>query len=244
MKADVTLVGEAPPATARAFAPGVLLSVLLLCGYGALGLTVNFPRATGGIFSDEATYYMMAHSLVEDGDLTYRREDLVRVWREFPTGPSGLFLKRGEDILDAGLMLRPPFFWTRTQPDPDPTRLFYGKSFIYSLFAAPFVLVFGTNGFLVFHALLLALVAWCGFLFLHARMRATVAALLTGGFIMASVVPVYYVWITPELFNFSLALLAYFCWLYKEVARPQHRTSGTRWLRPSTGRWTRWRYRA
>ena len=37
---------------------------------------------------------------------------------------------------------------------------------------------------------------------------------------MASVVPVYFVWLMPEVFNFSLAFLAYFCWLYKEVARP------------------------
>jgi hypothetical protein len=230
MKADVSVVREAPPTTTRTFAPGMLLAALLLCVYGALALTVDFPRVTGGIFSDEATYYMMGHSLVEDGDLTYRREDLVRVWREFPTGPSGLFLKRGEDILDAGLMRRPPFFWTRTQPDPDPARLFYGKSYIYPLVAAPFVWAFGTNGFLLFHAVLLAIVAWCGYLFLHARMPGAVAAMLTGGFIIASVVPVYFVWITPELFNFSLALLAYFCWLYKEVAPPEHVTRTTRWL--------------
>ncbi len=35
---------------------------------------------------------------------------------------------------------------------------------------------------------------------------------------MASVAPAYFVWITPELFNFSLVMLGYFCWLYKEVA--------------------------
>ena len=43
---------------------------------------------------------------------------------------------------------------------------------------------------------------------------------------MASVVPVYFVWITPELFNFSLGLLAYFCWLYKEVATPEQAPCG------------------
>ncbi|MEP6918146.1 MAG: hypothetical protein ABJC89_21035, partial [Acidobacteriota bacterium] len=166
----------------------------------------------------------------EDGDLAYRREDLVRVWREFPGGPSGLFLKKGRDILEAGAMLRPPFFWTRTQPDPDASRLFYGKSFIYPLFAAPFVRLFGTNGFLVLHAVLLALVLWCSYLFLHARMRPVVAAALAGALIMASVVPVYFVWITPELFNFSLGVLAYFCWLYKEVESPARAPRGTRWL--------------
>lgn len=221
-------VVEAPPS--RATAPGLLLAAVILALYGGLALTVDFPRAAFGLHSDEATYYMMGHSLAEDGDITYRREDLVRVWREFPGGPSGLFLKRGRDILDGGLMLRPPFFWTRTQPDPDGSRLFFGKSFIYPLCAAPFVAAFGTNGFLVLHALLLTLAAWCSFLFLHARMRAEIAALLAGAFLMVTVVPVYFVWIAPELFNFSLGLLAYFCWLYKEVAPPSHVGRRARWL--------------
>lgn len=210
--------------------PGLFLVVALLSVYGGLALTVDFPRAGLGIQSDEATYYMMGHSLAEDGDLTYRREDLMRVWREFPSGPAGLFLKRGRDVLEAGLMRRPPFVWVRTQADGDQSRLFYGKAFIYPMAAAPFILAFGTNGFLVLHALLLGLVGWCSYLFLHARMRATLAAAVAGAFIMASVVPVYFVWIMPELFNFALGLLAYFCWLYKEVAPPSHVRRGTRWL--------------
>jgi hypothetical protein len=222
-------------APAPAFGAGLLLAAMLLCVYGGIALTVDFPRTAMGIQSDEATYYMMGHSLASDGDLTYRREDLVRVWREFPAGPAGVFLKKGRDILDAGFMRRPPFIWVRTQPDPDPTRLFFGKSFVYPVCAAPFVRLFGTNGFLLFHAVLLSLVALCAYLFLHATMRAAVAALLAGGFLLMSVVPVYFVWITPELFNFSLVVFAYFCWLYKEVAPASHVTRLTRWLmRPSS----------
>ena len=59
-------------------------------------------------------------------------------------------------------------------------------------------------------------------------MRAAVAAVLAGAFVMASVVPVYFVWITPELFNFSLGLLAYFCWLYKEVGAARARAARAR----------------
>jgi hypothetical protein len=224
----------APAATADpappSYRPGLVIAGLVICVYGGLALAVDFPRAALGIQSDEATYYMMGHSLAEDGDLTYRREDLARVWKEFPSGPTGLFLKKGRDILEGGLMLRPPFVWTRTQPDPDQSRLFYGKSFIYPLAAAPLVKVFGTNGFLVLHAVLLALVVWCGYLFLHARMPAMPATLLAGAFVMATVVPVYFVWITPELFNFSLGVLAYFCWLYKEVAPPAHVPRRLQWL--------------
>ena len=218
------------PADPPSYAPGAWLALAILCLYGGLALTIDFPRTAMGIHSDEATYYMMGHSLAHDGDVTYRREDLVRVWREFPGGPAGLFLKRGKDVIDSGLMLRPPFVWTRVQPDPDRSRLFYGKSFIYPLAAAPFVRVFGTNGFLVFHAALLALVVWCGYLFLHASMRPAVAASLAGAFVLASVVPVYVVWIAPELFNFSLGVVAYFCWLYKEVAPPSRVGRRWRWL--------------
>jgi hypothetical protein len=210
--------------------PGVVLAAVLLCVYGGLALSVDFPRAAIGIQSDEATYYMMGHSLAEDGDLTYRREDLVRVWREFPSGPTGVFLKKGRDIVRAGLMLRPPFLWTTTRPDTDPTRYFYGKSFAYPLFAAPFVRLFGTNGFLVLNALLMAAAAFCGYVFLAARMPPPIAALLAGAFVMVSVVPVYYVWIAPELFNFTLGVLAYFCWLYKEVAVPESVSRRARWL--------------
>jgi hypothetical protein len=196
--------------------PGLIAAAVLLCVYGALALTVDFPRAALGFKSDEATYYMMAYSLTEDGDLTYTKADLARVWREFPSGPVGVFLKKGRTLAGA--------------PDPNPNRLYYGKSFIYPLFAAPFVKIFGTNGFLVLHALLLSLVVLCGYLFLHARSGALVSAILAAGFVMASVVPVYFVWLMPEVFNFSLVFLAYFCWLYKEVARPEVSPRGTGWL--------------
>jgi hypothetical protein len=190
--------------------PGLIAAAVFLCVYGTLALTVDFPRAALGFKSDEATYYMMAYSLAEDGDLTYTKDDLVRVWREFPTGPAGAFLQKGKTLGGA--------------VDPNPNRLYYGKSFIYPLFAAPFVKVFGTNGFLVLHAVLLSFVILCGYLFLHARSGPLVSA------VMASVVPVYFVWLMPEVFNFSLVFLAYFCWLYKEVARPEQAPLRMGWL--------------
>src|SRR5262245_237164 len=105
--------------------PGLLLALATLAIYGGLALSGGFPDASMGFKGDEATYYMMGHSLAADGDLTYRRTDLMRVWREFPGGPSGVFLKKGRRVTGGGLMLRPPFFWTSTVPDTDPSRLFY-----------------------------------------------------------------------------------------------------------------------
>jgi hypothetical protein len=196
--------------------PAAILAGIFLCLYGALAVTVNFPKAAYGFKSDEATYYMMGLSLVHDGDLEYRKEDLVRVWREFPAGPAGVFLKKGRTV--------------RGGADPDRTRYYYGKSFIYPLFAAPFILLFGTNGFLVLNAIMISLALLCGCLFLRARSGPWPSAILAGAFVMASVVPVYFVQIMPEVFNFSLAMLAYFCWLYKEVAPAERPLRWTQWL--------------
>ena len=214
--------------------PGLIAAALVLCLYGGIALSVDFPRAAFGIQSDEATYYMMGHSLAQDGDLAYRREDLARVWREFPSGPSGVFLKKGTD-LDLQASGDAPFVSIERRPDPDTARLFYGKSYIYPLMAAPFVWLFGTGGFLLFHAVLLAMVTLAAYLFLNARSSPAVSLLLACGFLMASVAPTYFVWITPELFNFSLVVLGYFCWLYKEVAQPAASPRGAGWLfRPAS----------
>jgi len=137
--------------------PGLALAAIVLCVYGTFALAVDVPSATYAFKSDEATYYMMGWSLVRDHDLTYRKEDLVRVWREFPAGPAGVFLKRG--------------FKIDGTPDPARGRYYYGKSFIYPLFAAPLIALFGTNGFLLLNALCLSVVAFCGYLFLQARSR-------------------------------------------------------------------------
>jgi len=215
--------------------PGLAAAAIVLAIYGGLALTVDFPSAALGIQSDEATYYMMGHSLAEDGDLVYRREDLARVWREFPSGPSGVFLKKGRTVTGASLTWRPPFVVFSGGPDPDAGRLYFGKSFVYPLVAAPFVWALGTNGFLVLHALLLALAVFASYLYLHARMPAATSVLIATAFVMATVVPVYFVWITPELFNFSMILLAYACWLFKEVVDRDRVPRGFAW---SLAPWT------
>lgn len=172
------------------------------------------PTAVPGFQSDEATYYLMGQSLARDFDLEYRHEDIARARAEFPEGPSGAFLKRGTTI--------------DGQPDPVQDRLFFGKSFAFPLFAAPFVAVSGTNGFYLFNAALLALAFLCAYMFLSARSPVAASVILAGAFVFPTVVPVYWSWIAPELFNCVLGLAAYFCWLYKFVAPP------------ASSRWTAW----
>jgi hypothetical protein len=229
-------LADAPRAATSRMLPGWLAALVVCSLYGGLALSVDFPKTAGDIQSDEATYYLMAYSLAADHDLAYREADLQRAFREFPNGPSGVFLKKGRTVTSVRPSIRPPFFDVRGYPDRDEHRLFYGKAFIYPAVAAPFVWLMGTNGFLVLHTLLLGLVTLAGYAFLSARMKPAVALLLSTAFVFATAVPVYFVWITPELFNFAIVFLAFFCFFYKEVApAPAADSPGvgvaTRWLR-------------
>ena len=197
--------------------PGVLATAGVFAVLFGLAVSLDYPRAARGFKGDEATYYSLTHSIARDFDFTFQRQDLVRVWEEFP-GPEGIFLKRGSRIAFARTSGFPFIHMVRTE-DPARYRLYYAKSYIYPLFAAPFVRVFGTNGFLVFHALLLALSFAVATRFLEALGAKTVmAASFAAVFIFASVVPIYFFWLMPEVFNFSIVFCAYFLWTYKLIA--------------------------
>jgi hypothetical protein len=219
-------VNRRGPARHRA---GWLGALAIMLVYGGLALLVDVPARAGDIWSDEATYWLMGHSLVADGDLEYRREDLDRAFAEFPAGPSGIFLKRGVDVTGVSLVAEAPYV-VFGPPDPDPDRLYFGKAFIHPLAAAPFVAVFGTNGFLLLNALLLAAAFLAAYLFLSARAPVAPSLVMASAFVFATIVPVYFVWVQPELFNFTVGLLAYFFWLYKYVA-PTAGSPRTAWLR-------------
>lgn len=175
-------------------------------------LSVDFVKTNGNaFFGDAATYYTLGHSLATDLDFEFQRDDLARVWKEYPSGPEGLFLKRGAD-----------------------GRLFYAKAYIYPLVAAPFVRVFGTNGFLVLHAVLMTLCFLCAYSFLAARSHPVSAVIFAFAFLFVSLVPIYMVQLAPDFFIFAIVLVGYYFWCYKEVTGPisedQLTSWRTRWL--------------
>jgi hypothetical protein len=169
---------------------------------------------------------MMALSAAYDRDLSFEQHDLERFWGLYRNPPEGLFLKRGKQ-LRIRLRGSPPYVRFAKLPDTRADRLYFGKALIYPVAVAPFVRAVGMNGFLVFHVLLLFGVCVCGYRFLAARSRPGPALAFTLAFVAATVVPVYGVFLTPEIFNFALVFFAYFLWLYKEVAPPR----GTAFLR-------------
>jgi hypothetical protein len=206
----------APDTRSAAWRTGLVATSAVGVVLLAWALTVDVPRSSRGFFSDAATYYSLGHSLAEDRDFEYRREDLVRVWHEYPSGPEGIFLKRGRTV-EVGLQRSFPFVRWTSGEDPDPDRLYYGKAYIYPLAAAPFVALFGTNGFMVLHALLMTLVFACAYAFLAARGTPMAAVVFAMAYVFVSAAPVYFVWIMPEIFNLALVTFAFFCWTYKEV---------------------------
>ena len=220
-----------------AWRPGAVGAAALGIVLLALAASVDLPRNGQGVAAfkgDEATYYSLTHSLARDFDFTFERQDLIRVWEEFPGGPDGIFLKRGKTV-QIRRSVHFPYVRRVKQDDPVRTRLYYSKSFIYPLVASPLVRVFGTKGFFVLHALLLTLDFFVVYLFVAARGSSSRASLAYATvFLAASIVPLYFVWITPELFNFSLALYALFLWSYKEAAVARAAAPGDHFLRSRT----------
>lgn len=200
-----------------------MAAVLLIVSLAA-AISVDVVKTGGGIKGDEATYVSMALSIAFDHDLTYQRRDLERFFGLYRWGPDGVFLKRGKQWhvrVDGSW----PFLHASRTPDSNADRLYFGKALLYAVAAAPFARVLGLNGLLVFNVLLLFGVCVCGYCFLAARARPGPALAFTLAFVGATVVPVYGVFLTSDLFNFALVFFAYFLWLYKEVTRPAGESS-------------------
>jgi hypothetical protein len=204
-----------------------VLAFVLFVILASIALTVDVPRTEpgiqGDIKGDEATYVAAALSLAFDGDLAFQQQDLERFEGLYHRGPEGIFLKRGKR-LQIQTSSAFPFVRVAQIDDGRTDRLYFAKALVYSIAVAPFVRFFGMNGFLLFHVVLLAAAALCGYLFLAAQMNSLAAVLFTSAFLGASALPVYAAFLTPELFNFALVVVAYFFWLHKEVAgRPSGR---------------------
>jgi hypothetical protein len=162
-----------------------------------------------GFWGDGATYYTMAHSLAEDGDLRYEARDVFRVRREFPSGPQGLFLKRASGGLrgdGAG-----GFPWVRRVTDDD-KRIYFAKAFTYPVAAAPLVALMGTRGLLVTNALALGFTLVLAYLELRTRASPAWSLAAALSLVLATVAPLYLVWPTPELFTLALVAAGLFAW--------------------------------
>lgn len=184
--------------------------LVLVAGLAAAALRTDLAGESGGRFwGDGATYYTMAWSLAEDGDLRYEARDPVRVRREFAGGAQGIFLKRSF----GGLAFDPAagFPWLRRIEDAD-KRIYFAKPFTYAVIAAPLVKLFGTRGLLLTNALGLGVALLLSFVELRRRAAPGTAAAAAAVLILATVAPAYLFWTTPEALSVGMAALGLALW--------------------------------
>jgi hypothetical protein len=178
-----------------------LVAALMVAGVWRVRLTQ--------FWGDAATYHSMAWSLAEDGDLRYEARDIARVRREFPPGPQGIFLKRASGGLSWGGA--GGFPWVHRVAAGEP-RIYFAKPFIYPLAAAPLVSLFGTRGLLLTNALALGAALFLGYAALRRSATPAGALAFTLALFLATVAPVYLVWLAPEIFNLALTTAGLACW--------------------------------
>ena len=179
----------------------VVIAAMLVVGCGAT-LSIDVARTTYGIKGDEATYVAMALSVAHDGDLAYEARDIERFYQIYHDGPQGIFLKQGSGDYRSD------------------ERLYYGKAFIYSVLAAPFVRLAGLNGLLAFHVLLLSGAVLLSYRFVAARSARRVSLTYALGFFCVSIVPVHMVFLSSDILHVAGVSYAYFLWFYKDVSPP------------------------
>jgi hypothetical protein len=182
----------------------------LVASLAAAALATDLPRLSGGRFwGDGATYYAMAASLAEDGDIRYEARDVLRIRREYAFGPQGVFLKRasGGWTIDreAG------FPWIRRVGPAEP-RLYYAKALVYPAVAAPLVALLKTRGLLLTNALFLGLTLVLGYSELRRRASPAPALALTIVLFLGTVTPLYLLWLTPEIFTLGLVTASLVAW--------------------------------
>jgi hypothetical protein len=182
---------------------------LALATFGAALVAIALATRLPQFWGDGATYHAMAWSLAEDVDLRYEARDILRVRREFPTGPQGIFLKRASGGLTFDSAAGFP--WIR-RARADEGRIYYAKAFLYPAVAAPLVRVLGTRGLLLTNALALCAALALSYRELVRRMSPTRALAVVFALFLATAAPVYLFWPTPEMLGLALAAAALVLW--------------------------------
>ncbi len=183
------------------------LVLLCLAAFLVLSpLVLEKPGWPAGLKADEPAYYLMALSLARDGDLRCDLGDLRRLFDEFPYQPVDNLILATDDG------------WNT---------IYFGKPYLFSLFAAPAAALFGASGVVAFNFALLAAMIGLGFRYLRRFNTDAVALLFAAGFFLLSGGFIYVFWLHPEVFNMAAVTAS----LYLGLAEPGRRRAGGRWRR-------------
>ena len=183
------------------------LAFLCLTAFLVLSpLVLEKPGWPAGLKADEPAYYLMALSLARDGDLRCDLGDLRRLFDEFPYQPV------------ENLILATDDGWHT---------IYFGKPYLYSLFAAPAAGLFGASGVVAFNFALMAGMIWLGTRYLKRYNTDAVALLFAAGFFLLSGGFIYVFWLHPEVFNMAAVTAS----LYLGLAEPGEAWARRRWGR-------------
>lgn len=156
---------------ATVFAAIALFLVLFPLGLAKPGMPLTLK-------SDEPAYYLMALSLVRDGDLVCEVRDIERLGVEFPYNTT------------KNLILGTDDGWKT---------VYFGKPYLMSLIAAPATALFGADGFVATNMALLMLSVWLGALWLRRFNPEWLALLFSAGFFLLSNAFAYVFWLHTEV---------------------------------------------
>ncbi len=159
-----------------------LVFAAIACFLVLFPLTIQKPGLPLTLKADEAAYYLMAESLARDRDLVAESQDLRRLFDAYPVRPAMNVILMSDDG------------WHST---------YFGKPYIYSLFAAPWVRAFGPNGMVAFNMLLLLTTVWMGAVYLGRFNAPGISLAFSAGFFLIASSFVYVFWLHPEVFNLA-----------------------------------------
>lgn len=170
-------------------------------------LALRKPGWPAGLKSDEPAYYLMALSLFEDGDLRCDLGDIQRLFREFPYSQVYNLILATDDGWET---------------------VYFGKPFVYSLFAAPAAGLWGASGLLAFNMALMLLMVGLGTRYLSRWNSDGLSLLFSFGFFFLSCGYSYIFWLHPEIFNMAAVTVSLYFGLTDSSAEAGSRI----WRRP------------
>ncbi len=171
-------------------------------------LTIQKPGLPLTLKADEAAYYLMAESLAHDRDLKVESQDLTRLFDHYPVRPAKNVILMSDDG------------WATAH---------YGKPYIYSLFATPWVWAFGPNGMVAFNMAMLLACVWLGAIYLGRFNSPGLSLTFAAGFFLASSAFAYVFWLHPEIFNLTAIAACLFLAFHDFRSGPGKR--GNAWIR-------------
>jgi hypothetical protein len=165
--------------------------IILLLSFCAAQL--DLPTKWKEFIGDSAVYYSMSESLAWDFDLNYSRNDLIRITKNWATGPQGMLL-----VAD----------------DKHPEIVHYAKPILYPLVCSILVRFFSYSGMIFLNLLCFVALIFCGVMsYPHLAHRKADIFLWNLCFWGLTVFPAYIFSLTPDLFNCAFVMIGLIPWI-------------------------------